>query len=37
MIEGVRVTEENEAMDLKNLFVFRMEEMSILFVEEKNS
>ena len=35
MIEGVRITEENEALDLKFLFVFIMEETSILFVEEK--
>ena len=35
VIEGVRVTEENEATDLKFLFVFIMEETSILFVEEK--
>ena len=37
MIEGVRVTEENEAIDLNFLFVFIMEEISILFVEQKNS
>ena len=35
VIEGVRITEENEALDLKFLFVFIMEETSILFVEEK--
>ena len=32
MIEGVRVTEGNEAMYLKFLFVFMMEEISFFFL-----